>query len=200
MINVVVEGESDREVAKAVAHAAGRQVNTVRVTRGKGKLDALVQKYNLAARQYPWVVFRDSDGRCPVELRAQLTAGITYWQPQFCFRIVHSMSEAWLLADAESFSEYFSVPRNRVPPNPEALPRAKQKLLALCAQSRSRAIRRDMTSAGNEIGPLYVVRLNEFASTVWRPMEAAAASDSLRRAIERIGELPGRSAGEMGAS
>ena len=190
MINVAVEGESDREIARVVVRVAGKDVNLVRVARGKSRLDQLIPKYNRASTQTPWVVFRDSDAECPVVLRAKLAAGINRWESGFVLRIAHSMSEAWLLADPDGFSEYFNVPRSRIPSDPELLRHAKQKVLALCAGSRSRLIRQDMTSNGSEIGPLYVAHVNEFASTVWNPTEAALASDSLRRAIERIRDLP----------
>ena len=98
MINVVVEGESDREVAKTVVVHAGHRVHQVRIAGGKTKLDPLIPKYNIASAQFPWVVFRDSDSQCPVILRARLTAGISSWHPQFSLRIAHSMSEAWLLS------------------------------------------------------------------------------------------------------
>lgn len=190
MINIAVEGESDREVAKSVVRAAGREVNRVLVAGGKSKLDPRIPNYNRASVQFPWVVFRDSDSVCPVTLRARLTVGILEWHPQFSLRIAHSMSEAWLLADRDTFSDFFSVPRNRIPDDPESLPHAKQTLLALCAQSRSRVIRRDVTAVGGQTGPLFVARVNEFASTTWRPTAASASSDSLQRAIERIRELP----------
>lgn len=190
MINIVVEGESDRETAKAVVRAAGRNPSRVVVTGGTGRMDARIASYNRAAAQYPWVVFRDSDASCPVQLRARLTASISQWDSKFALRIAHSMSEAWLLADRERFAEYFSVPINRITSDPEALPHAKRTLLTLCAGSRSSAVRKEVTVNGGQVGPLYVLRLNEFASTVWRPDSAADSSDSLRRAIERIQELP----------
>lgn len=189
MINIAVEGDSDREIAKSVVGAAGWTVNRVSVAGGKTRLDPLLSKYNEASAQVPWVVFRDTDSVCPVTLRTRLTASISHWHPRFVLRFAHSMSEAWLLSDAEAFSEYFRVPLNRVPSYPEQLPHAKQSLLALCANSRSRSIRRDMTISGAQIGPLYVLRVNDFASTTWRPAEAATASDSLQRALNRLREL-----------
>ncbi|HXH36000.1 MAG TPA: hypothetical protein VNJ54_16595 [Plantibacter sp.] len=194
MINVVVEGDSDREMARAIVLVAGRQVNRIIVAGGKSKLDPKIHKYNQASVQFPWVVFRDSDAACPVALRSKLSADITVWQPGFSLRIAHSMSEAWLLADREAFSNFFSVPMNRLPPQPESLPHAKRALLALCAQSRSRGVQRDMTAGTGEAGALYVSQLNEFASTVWRPLVAAENSPSLIRAIRRIQELPETSA------
>lgn len=190
MINVVVEGASDTEVARAVVEAAGRQVLRIVVAGGKGKLDPRIPNYNRAAVQYPWVIFRDSDSSCPVELRSRLTAGMGGMNPQFCLRIAHSMSEAWLLADREMFAEFFGVAVSRIPPNPEILEHAKRTVLALCSQSRSRTIRSDMTTSRQQTGPLYVARINEFASTRWRPLEAANSSESLRRAISGIAQLP----------
>lgn len=191
MINIVVEGESDREVGKAVAARAGHEVRTVRVVGGKTKLDPLIPKYNLAAVQHPWVVFRDFDSQCPALLREMLARKIRSWHPQFILRIAHSMSEAWLLADREGFSEYFGVPANRIPGNPEDLANAKQALLGLVARSRSRSIRRDVVAADGLAGPLYVSRINDFASTAWGVAKAEEVSDSLRRAVLRISQIPG---------
>lgn len=189
MINIVVEGQSDTQTAIAVVRAAGRTEGKVRVARGTGSLDPQIPKYNQAAAQQPWVVFRDSDSRCPVELRAELSTAIMSWNPQFSLRIAHSMSEAWLLADVESFAEYFRVAKARIGSDPESHRHAKRALLDLCAQSRSREVREDMTAPGSKPGPLYVARINEFASTVWRPSVAAEVSPSLERAIRRIASL-----------
>lgn len=195
MINIAVEGESDRETAKAVVRYAGHSVLNVRVAGGKNRLDPLIAKYNVAARRSPWVVFRDSDSQCPRTLRTRLTAGIASWHPHFCLRFAHSMTEAWLLADRDGFADYFKVALSRVPRDPEALPNAKQSLLALCSRSRSRAIRQDVTAAGSQTGPLYVVRINEFAANIWSVANAEASSDSLRRAVGRIRLLPTEPAG-----
>lgn len=191
MINIAVEGDSDREVARAVVTYAGQRVHQVRVAGGKNKLDPLIPKYNVASAQFPWVVFRDSDSQCPKLLRARLTAGISSWHPQFSLRIAHSMSEAWLLADRDGFADYFRVPAARIPRDPEELPNAKQTLLGLCGRSRSRTIREEVTVSGTRPGPLYVTRINEFASTAWNVAEAASASESLRRAVHRIRQIPG---------
>lgn len=190
MINVVVEGESDREAAKAVVKSTGRTVAKVIVAGGKTRLDPKIANYNRAARQSSWVVFRDSDGRCPAELRTELTSAIATWSPNFRFRIAHSMTEAWLLADRQGFADFFRVRVGQVPVDPESLPHAKQEVLRLCGNSRVRSIRRDMVRSTGEAGPLYVQRLNEFAATKWDVNGAAANSDSLIRAIRSIQALP----------
>lgn len=189
MINIAVEGESDQEVARSVAAHAGQEVNQVRVAGGKTKLDPLIRKYNSASTQMSWVVFRDSDGVCPVELRNRLLTGISHTSPDFRLRIAHSMSEAWLLAHPEGFADYFRVPANRIPSDPESLRNAKQTVLSLCGRSRSKVIREEMTVSGSQVGPLYVTRINEFAATTWDARIAELNSQSLRRAIAAIRQI-----------
>lgn len=188
MINVAVEGESDREAAKAVVRASHHVVGQVRVAGGKTRLDPLIPKYKQASLRSPWVVFRDSDSACPVELRAELDQ-TRFLAPNFRLRIAHSMTEAWLLADRERFAVYFDVPVSRLPDRPEDLAHAKRSLLALRGNSRSRSIREEVVARDGNAGPLYVARLNEFAASEWRPRVAAELSDSLRRAISRIAEI-----------
>lgn len=190
MINVAVEGESDREASKAVVMSAGRTVTKVVVAGGKSRLDPKIPKYNEASRRANWVVFRDSDGQCPAILLQQLTAKITVWNSRFALRIAHSMTEAWLLADRDGFSDFFHLRPGQLPSDPESLSHAKQTVLALCSQSRSRALRGDLVTRDGQTGPLYVTRINEFASTRWSVAAAAANSPSLSRAIRSIRRLP----------
>lgn len=189
MINVVVEGESDRGVAVAIVRAAGHELGKIVVKNGKTKLDPLIPNYNRAALTSSWVVLRDSDTQCPVELHAKLTAAIGTMSPSFLLRVVHPMSEGWLLADAEGFAEHFGVRAAAVPRAPESLSHPKATVLQLCAKSRYRAVRSDMVTADGRTGPLYVVRVNEFAREHWDVGKAATNSDSLRRAVDRIRRL-----------
>ncbi len=190
MINVAVEGESDREAAKAVVRSAGQSVARVVVAGGKTLLDPKIPKYHEASRRANWVVFRDSDGQCPVELQQRLTMKIVVSHPRFALRIAHSMTEAWLLADRDGFSDFFHVRPGQIPAEPESLSHAKQTVLALCAQSRLRALRGDVVTRDGQTGPLYVARINEFASTRWSVASASANSLSLSRAIRSIRTLP----------
>ena len=189
-MNVVVEGESDRETAKAIVRAAERTVAKVVVAGGKSRLDPRIPKYNQAARRVPWIVFRDSDGACPALLRDELASTITAWSPNFSLRIAHSMTEAWLLADWDGFADFFRVRAGRVPRDPERLPHAKREVLRLCADSTARTVRQDMVRSSGETGALYVSKINEFAATRWDVAAAAGNSDSLSRAIRSIRGLP----------
>lgn len=47
-----------------------------------------------------------------------------------------------------------------------------------------------MVTPGLRTGPLYVPRINEFAMTTWNVHEPSLNIDSLRRAVERIRDLP----------
>ena len=188
-MHVVVEGESDKAAARRVAEFAGRQVCHVTVTRGKTKLDSKLANYSRAARDQPWVVFRDSDNQCPVSLRRRLLAGIPD-NPLFALRIVHTMTEAWLMADRLGFSRYFAVSFDTVPVDPEAKPHAKQTLLRLCQRSRSRDIREEVVHGQAHPGPLFVERLTEFASRHWNVSVAAQSCPSLQRAITALQALP----------
>jgi hypothetical protein len=189
MINTVVEGESDRGLAKSVVAAAGREVGRIIVRGGKPKLDPQIPKYSQAAAHGLWVVFRDSDAECPAQLRSRLMAHIINPPPSFLLRIAHSMSESWLLADPDGFAGYFGVKRAQIPRSPETLPNAKEVVIRLCSESRSRSIRQDM-AVGHRTGPLYVPRINEYATTRWNAETAAQNSDILRRALDRIRQLP----------
>jgi len=186
VLNIAVEGESDREAARAVVAAAGHDVRKIVVAGGNTKLDPKIPKYNQAAVYGPgWVVFRDADADCPVELRGQLTAGMESGE-RFQLRIAKSMTEAWLLADREGFAEYFKVRVKTVPVDPESLPHAKRTVLDIVGRYAAKSVRGDVVTSSGETGPLYVYRINEFARDHWDVTAAAERSPSLARALLQI--------------
>lgn len=185
MLRIVVEGESDRGAAEAIAKSRGIKEFSIASRGGASKLDQQLAAYNRAAARGPWLVIRDSDSKCPVRLRSELIDG--EWASGISLRLACSMIEAWLLADAERFAERFSVSRAKVPALPDELDHAKRSLLTLCSSSRSRDIRTEVvTQDGNRAGPLYVSVLNDYARTAWRPDVAAESSPSLARALRDI--------------
>lgn len=190
-MHVVVEGPSDEGVARRVVSHSGHQAAQVHVAHGRTRLDPKLGKYSLAARREPWVVFRDSDSQCPVSLRKRLLAGIPE-NPLFLLRIVHSMTEAWLLADVDGFASYFRVKKLQVPNDPETVQNAKQLLLRLCLGSRSRDIREEVVREDGSAGPLYTDHLEEFALLHWDLEAAITRSGSLRRAVQALAALPPR--------
>ncbi|MBX3116433.1 MAG: hypothetical protein KF808_03695 [Cryobacterium sp.] len=188
-VNLVVEGQSDTEAAKAVVRAAGHETGKVVPKGGVTRLDPDIHKYNIAASFEPWVVFRDTDGRCPVELRSDLLAGMPTLASNFHLRLADSMTESWLLADRAGFAGYFGVSAARVSADPDRLPHAKQEVLRLCANSSKRNIRTGMVASDGDVGPEYVVYLNDFAQNHWDVVAAVANSDSLRRAVRRLQQM-----------
>lgn len=189
MIAVVVEGQSDVQMVHAIARHLARDIAKVVVKNGKANLDPDIAKYNRAAKQIPWVIFRDTDNECPVELLETLLRDVGELSQKFLLRLVPPMSEAWLMADIDNFADYFHLSKGKVPREPDALIHAKKTLLQLCSASRSRQIRDSMVKAPGKVGPLYVSTLNDFAANAWDVGAAADRSPSLRRALERIGDL-----------
>ena len=100
-VTVVVEGTSDEETALRVVEYAGLEPFGRPISvGGTARLDSLIPNYVRASVGMPFVVFRDSDGQCPVELVSKLSAKY-HPCPTFVLRIAHTMTEAWLLANRE---------------------------------------------------------------------------------------------------
>lgn len=189
-MRIVVEGESDVGVAERLVTAAGHTLSApVTVTGGKTKLDPRIANYSRAARLEPWVVLRDSDNTCPVELRTSLLSGFDQ-EPLFALRIAHTMTEAWLMADRDGFASYFKVSVRKIPLAPEDEDHAKHTLLRLALGSRSSAIRAEVARNGTKPGQLFVHHLNTFARQHWDVEAAAQNSASLRRAVAALRAIP----------
>ena len=109
--------------------------------------------------------------------------------PLYVLRIAERMLESWLLADREGISAFLRVPTARVPVNPDQRPHPKQDLVNLARLSRKRDIVADLVPReGSEgvVGRGYTSQMTEFIRSTWRPVEASANSDSLRRAVAAI--------------
>ncbi|MET4167396.1 hypothetical protein ABID74_003323 [Gordonia terrae] len=183
-------------MARALVREAGGQVAKVIVKRGKANLDPLIKNYNRAATRAPYLVLRDSDTKCPMELHKTLTRDIESLSALFQLRVVHPMTEAWLLADADGFAQYFGVVKSNIPSDPEALKHPKATLLSLCSSSKKKDIREEVVRNDGKAGPLYVDHVNEFALLHWNVSAASSRSDSLLRAYNRVRELNARALGD----
>lgn len=189
-VNVAVEGRSDEGMAAALLRSCGLTPWRIIPADGKTRLDPKIPRNVRAASHEPWVIFRDSDGECPVELRRRLISGAAEPE-QFVLRIACTMTEAWLMGDPEAFRRYFHVESDAVPARPEELAHAKRALLNLVHRSRNRAIREEMLDEKNPhgAGVLYVDHLNTFARTEWDPTVAEERCPSLERARRALTEL-----------
>lgn len=193
-VSGAVEGISDEAVLRRVVIARGAVVHRVQVQRGKANLRRALPGYNAAAQGDPWLVLvdLDQDFDCAAALVTDwLPAPSTYMR----FRVVVREIEAWLLADRERFTSFFSVPASAVPDQPDQVPDPKSTLLAAVTRSRRKAIRADMLprpGSGRQVGAAYTSRLIEFASESnegWRPEVAADRSPSLSSCLTRLESL-----------
>lgn len=189
-----VEGISDEAILRRIASDRGADVHRIQVRHGKPGLRQRLPGYNAAARGDPWLVLvdLDHDFDCPAAL-------VSDWLPEpspyMRLRVVVRAIEAWLLADVERFSSFFSVPTSAIGMAPDDLADPKVALLAAIGKSRRRAIRLDMLpseGSGRQVGRAYTSRLIEFASdghAGWRPTEAASRSPSLAKCLVRLDAL-----------
>lgn len=193
-VSGAVEGPSDEAVLRRVVDHAGGLIHRVQVQNGKANLRRALPGYNAAARWAGWLVLvdLDHDFACPGALAADW---LPTQSPFMRLRVVVRELEAWLLADAERFAQFFAVKRTAIPNAPESLPDPKTTLVGLAAASRKTMIREDMTprpGSGRRVGPAYTSRLIEFASHSsqgWRPDIAATSAPSLARCLARLTHL-----------
>ena len=186
-VTIVTEGITDVPVLARVLELAGCSIHVSHGQRGKVGIDKNLGGYNSAARFSPWVVLRDldSDATCAAEFVSRILPVPSQWMR---FRVAVRATESWLLADAETLSEYLRVRRAIIPADPDRLADPKATLVNIARQSRAAAIRLDMVpEAGmtSRVGPAYSSRVTEFARKRWRPEVARDHSESLRRCIER---------------
>lgn len=155
-----------------------------------------LSNYNMAARRSPFAVLVDFEvepGCVGAFVRRHLPEASQYMR----FRVAVRAVEAWLLADSSNLASFLRVRPERVPADPDALPRPKGSMVNLARRSVSSAIRRDMVprdGSGATEGPAYASRLQEFALEHWAIDRAIERSGSLRRSIAAFRTL--RTSGE----
>ena len=193
---VIVEGATDVPVITALMRAAGWADSEFRVTsvNGKGVIDRDIKKYWEAARFIPYVIFRDLDrdeGGCPVAVRSMLSSKTPGESPDLLIRIVDQCIESWILADRQGVAEFCERPIASVRPCDS---RPKDHLLRLFhkAQFKDAVLREGGKLA---FGPAYAIHLWCLMTHHWSIERAAAESDSLRRALERLTDLHDRLGG-----
>lgn len=193
-VRYAVEGPTDEPLAKRLISTVGMNPRATLIAGGKPKLDPKLPGYNAAARYSAWLVLRDLDhddaGGCVPELVYDLLGGPP--SEGMCFRIAVREAEAWLLADAGSFAQFFGVSRAKVPHNVESLSDPKQSLVNLCRGSRNRGIRVGMVprqGSRRDVGESYRILVSEFVEDAWNPQQARLASPSLDRALIALERL-----------
>ena len=187
-VSYVVEGLVDAAAIKRLIVIAGLQPGVEFITNGKRNLDRRISGFNHAARHTPWIAVRDlnHDADCPPNLIERLLPEPSEFM---CFRIAVREIESWFLADSEGISRFLSVPKSRLPNNPEHLFDPKLELVNLARRSRRREVRSGIVpeqGSDRSVGPGYTDMMVEFASTHWSLEAAMENADSFRRAYNRL--------------
>jgi hypothetical protein len=163
-------------------------------TSGNQYLKNRLTIFNTIARTTtPVLLFTDLDNTpCPSEL-IKNWLGKERPSPNLLFRVAVRETEAWLLADRETFSEFTGIPFSKLPEAPEALPDPKSELLRLIRRyCKNRDIKKDVLPEPNvvaRVGLGYNATLCRYVREWWSPEAASVSAPSLARARQRIREL-----------
>ena len=192
-VQYAVEGRTDQPIAEKLLQVSGLNPYRPLITDGKANLDEKLPGLNRSARQLAWLVIRDLDrddrNSCVPDLRVKLLNGPA--NRGMCFRLAVRSSEAWLMADSDSFTDFFAVGK-RVPADVDELPDPKRVLTDLCRKSQKREIREGVPprlGSGRRVGPEYVAVMQDFVQQAWCPDRARQRSPSLERALTSLDRL-----------
>lgn len=185
-VHVVYEGHSDLPfVERLVTHAGGEICGRYN-KKGAGNLDRNIDAYIQAASRSHgdvWLVVRDSDRECPVQLRNRLLQRFctaNSCPDSFLLRIAHPMIEEWMLADYRGAVEFFRLPEKAVRKAHDN-EHPKRALLQAVHEHGTKHMKQRLVRNNGEPGPEFVAVYREFAEK-WDVGNAMANSDSLRRA------------------
>jgi len=190
-IAIATEDELSEQVGKRLVSEAGLEVSMVLRKNGNGYLRSSIAKFATMALHHPVLVITDLDtGHSPAHLRMQ-------WLNQkktpdgLLFHVAVREVEAWLLADHVGMKKLLGAKIGKLPEAPESLRDPKASFLGIASKA-PRDIRSDLVSERNSMaaqGLGYNTRLGQFASTHWKPDEAALRSPSLAALRTDLAEL-----------
>lgn len=187
---LAVEDQVGEAVARKLLAAVRPQltVDVVLGRSGKGYLQTKARQLNRSARGLPVLILTDQDSsaECPGML---LDAWFGTRSPDAFFQVAVMEVEGWILADRRRASTMLGVSIERLPAKLDDVEEPKELLVGLARRSRHSLIRRELVpEAGSTaiVGPVYNARVSEFVERMWSPIDAARASGSLTRAIDRL--------------
>ena len=191
---VYVEGKTDIPVVHAVMRAAGWECEEfiVKSLKGSKKLEARLREQARLPSPVLRIFMRDADGDCPVDIRRRLLPKGS--ADTVVLRVCDDEIESWLLADDVGLSRFFNMPLAKVE-SPNGVD-AKERMLACVSKYGKKNIkdfvRKESKSHGGRafiFGARYETILTQFITDEWNIDRAAKRSDSLKRALQRLGEL-----------
>lgn len=194
---VVGEGLLDACAARRILQSLGVQIDPVRCLDKGGKVSFWrdAKKYENMSRNDGLVFALTDLDRAPCA--SGLIQGKLGHAPfhRFILRVAAQQMESWLLADAPRIARYLQVPNSAIPRNPDGIQNPKQALVNVARGSRSRDIRSDMVpeeGMSAVVGKNYTRQIERFIDRHWHPLDAAAASPSLKRAIVAVQRVTGQ--------
>jgi hypothetical protein len=187
----IVEGAVDEAVTRKLLSSLDIEVPTISDKRGGGnfwKDAARIARHRGSVRVFGLVDLESSP--CAPGLLERELGKVRH--ERLIIRIAVRMVESWLLADREGIASALRIPAARIDRRPDTLKNPKQRIANLARESRSRTVREDLTpvaGSGALVGPGYVAWVSQFTRSAWNPINAAANSDSLDRAVRRLTAL-----------
>lgn len=160
---------------------------------GRDSLQKNIHRYRSAAAKagQTYVILFDleQDYPCAPDLLTKWNlAGVM--PDNFIVNIAVRSTESWLMADRESVAQFLSVSRDLIPLKPDEIDHPKQTLIRLGRMSRRSKTRRAFASVtGESAGSGYNSYMRDYIQNHWRIDNAADASPSLSRALERLHQL-----------
>lgn len=193
------------ELSRAVAERLIRQFcppGTVIQELGKaiggfGYIKKNLQKFHSLAQRYPVLIITDLDrALCAPSLKRNWLSAASIFEPlpdKMLFCVAQTEIESWLLADTNGISTFLKISAAKLAHNIEtSVIDSKEYLVRLAIDSGDSNIRNDLTPLPRSTAPTgmnYNHKLSQFVFNDWNPIEAAANSSSLHRAISKLSSL-----------
>ena len=188
-IILAVEDVLGEAVSIRILTSLGIAVSQRLGLKGKGYLQNKADSLNRTARGFPVFMLADQDtpNPCPPQLIQSWIKGIPH--PHFFLRVAVMEVESWIMADRRGVADLLAIPLSRIPHDTDTIPHPKEFLVALARRSRKTGLREELVprpGATSTVGPAYNSRLGEFVRSDWNIRRASAASNSLKRTLDRL--------------
>lgn len=158
---------------------------------GNGYLKTKCENFNKMALRHPVLLITDLDNAICASDLIESWFGNSPLNANLIFRVAVREIESWLLADHEGMRRLLDKGASKIAGNPDQLANPKEYLLE-CAKRAPREVKNDLIHSKGALakqGLGYNSRLCLFVREVWAPNRASERSDSLARAIRRLGEI-----------
>ena len=188
-IILAVEDALGAAVSIRILTSLGIAVSQRLGLKGKSYLQNKADSLNRTARGFPVFMLADQDAPnpCPPQLIQSWIKGIQH--PHFFLRVAVMEVESWIMADRRGVADLLAIPLSRIPRDTDTIPHPKELLVALARRSRKTGLREELVprpGATSTVGPAYNSRLGEFVRSDWNIQRASAASNSLKRTLDRL--------------